>query len=192
MDLTSTGFKCFLGIDLPMKSMLWRHEITMRILNEFHYIKWRKTMLLKHAIQGIKGCQASRRRGQWWGPVDHLRWTLAACHRWECTAWSCYWLCASRPTHPILGCAAQSPGLSSWLCRRLGFSPCTLPTQVQCLWGWGQVGMHHVRVCSALAEVSSVLLQGPPLHPREAGCLQLSEAGLLGVLLDQVFFGGNN
>lgn len=52
---------------------------------------------------------------------------------WECTAWSCYWLCASRPTHPILGCAAQSPGLSSWLCRRLGFSPCTLPTQVQCL-----------------------------------------------------------
>ena len=41
--------------------------------------------------------------------------------------------------------------------------------------------MHYVRVCSALAEASGVLLQGLPLHPKEAGCLQLSEAGLLGV-----------
>ena len=39
----------------------------------------------------------------------------------------------SSPTNPILGCAAQSPGLTSWLCRKLGFSPCSLPTQVQCL-----------------------------------------------------------
>ena len=44
-----------------------------------------------------------------------------------------------------------------------------------------RVGMHHVRVCSALAEFSRVVLQGLHLHPREAGCLQLSEAGLLSV-----------
>ena len=47
--------------------MLWRHEITMRTLNEFHFIKRRKTMLLKREIQGIKGCQASRRGGWWEG-----------------------------------------------------------------------------------------------------------------------------
>ena len=51
------------------------------------------------------------------------------------TAWSCYWLRAdpSGPIHPILGCVAQSPGLTSWLCIKLGSSPCSLPTQVQCL-----------------------------------------------------------
>lgn len=50
----------------------------------------------------------------------------------ECTAWSCYWLCAdpSGPTHPIPGCAAQSPGLSSWLCGKAGQS-LRLPMQVQ-------------------------------------------------------------
>ena len=41
-------------------------------------------------------------------------------------------------------------------------------------------GMHRVDSDSALAEVSCVLFQGPPLHLREAGCLQLSEGDLFG------------